>query len=130
MVWAAVALGGALGSLSRWACSLWVAAFAGSGFPLTTLSVNVAGSFLLGLLQGTAAERWQNSPLYHGLGAGVIGSFTTMSALGVETWMLFVEGRWGTALLYVGLSALFGPLFAIYGLNAGKRGFKEGRGSS
>ena len=50
MVYLWVALGGALGSVARYACSLGAARWLGAAFPWGTLLVNVAGSFAIGLL--------------------------------------------------------------------------------
>jgi CrcB protein len=104
-----VALGGALGSVARFACSGLAARWIGLGFPWGTLFVNVAGSFAIGLLASLAAP--DGRPL---LGAdaraflivGVLGGFTTFSSFSLETLTLARNGSAGAAGLYVAASLL------------------------
>lgn len=86
-----VALGGAVGALGRYVV--------GTGLRTTvatTLTVNVAGSFALGVVVATTASE----PLLLALGAGVCGAFTTFSSFAVELVRLFEEGRERTAVAY------------------------------
>ncbi|MBN1193343.1 MAG: CrcB family protein [Coriobacteriia bacterium] len=74
-----VAAGGALGAALRYAVGQLVPVTVGSRVPWTTLSINVIGSFALGVLMGVlpsagGAERWR---LF--LGVGILGGFTTFS---------------------------------------------------
>jgi CrcB protein len=102
-----VALGGALGSVARYACSSAAARWLGAGFPWGTLFVNVTGSFAIGLLAALAAA--DGRPL---LGAdarafllvGVLGGFTTFSSFSLETLELARGGALGGAALNVALS--------------------------
>jgi fluoride exporter len=87
--WLWVALGGALGSVSRYGVSrLWPAV--PGGFPVATLTVNLLGSFAIGLLYIWVASR-------PGIGGdtarlfwmtGVLGGFTTYSAFALEATLL------------------------------------------
>jgi CrcB protein len=107
MVYVWVALGGALGSVARYACSVAAARWLGTAFPFGTLFVNVAGSFTIGLLAALVAA--DGRPL---LGAdaralllvGVLGGFTTFSSFSLETLELARGGAFGTAALNVMLS--------------------------
>jgi len=107
MVYVWVALGGALGSVARYACSVAAARWLGTAFPFGTLFVNVAGSFTIGLLAALIAA--DGRPL---LGAdaralllvGVLGGFTTFSSFSLETLELARGGAFGTAALNVMLS--------------------------
>lgn len=101
---AQVALGGALGASARYLTGVGVArAFGVGGFPLGVLTVNVIGSFLMGVFVVLAAQRG----LTH-LGpfvmTGILGGFTTFSAFSLETVTLIERGQTGQAALYVGLS--------------------------
>ncbi|WP_274361590.1 fluoride efflux transporter FluC [Paenibacillus thermotolerans] len=125
MVWLAVAVFGALGSAARWGIGLLIGT--GSGFPSGTLLCNIAGSFALGWVTGrSVAKRW---PAWaaQGIGTGLIGAFTTMSAFGVETWTLIRSEQWGSAAVYVLASALLGPAAAYSGLRFYKQRSKEQR---
>ena len=89
MSWMWVAIGGALGSLARYgAARLWPAA--PGGFPVPTLTVNLIGSFAIGLLYIWVSTR----PGIGGDSArlfwmtGVLGGFTTWSAFALESTLL------------------------------------------
>ena len=104
MVYAWVALGGALGSVARYAVSLGTARWLGVGFPWGTLCVNVAGSVAIGLLAALVAA--DGRPLLGTdarafLLVGVLGGFTTFSSFSLETLNLARSGALGPAILNV-----------------------------
>lgn len=99
-----IALGGALGSVARFASTEWVQLRWPSGFPWGTLLVNVLGSLLIGMLAALSESgRWQ-LPLVarQFLMIGVLGGYTTFSSFSVQTLMLMRNG----ALLNAGLNVL------------------------
>jgi CrcB protein len=90
---AAVAAGGALGSVLRYGLSLSVHAFAGRGFPWGTFAVNVLGCFAMGILFVVFMDRLTNSTVLRaGVLIGVLGGFTTFSSFTIETINLIEEG--------------------------------------
>jgi CrcB protein len=93
-----------------------------SDFPLSTLLINVVGSFLLGLLVARVWTR-PGTPtwLKAGLGTGALGSFTTFSALIVSLIAEASHGLWMLALAYLLLSLLLGFAAALLGLRLGRR---------
>ena len=95
---AAAALGGILGALARWLVGEAVPD--GSGFPWTTLTINVTGSFALALLP---ASRWVRShpalPVF--LGTGVLGGWTTLSTYAEQGRALLASGSADLALAYL-----------------------------
>lgn len=99
MTYVLVAFAGALGALARFGIGLTLG---GTTFPWATLTVNVVGSALLGLVLGAGA-RWDPNVVAV-LGVGFLGAFTTFSAFSAETLMLLREGRAATALTYVAAS--------------------------
>ena len=111
MIWtfAQVALGGAIGSVARFATVLAAARLFGPGFPVGTLAVNVLGSFAMGLVFVYLTERdlMRHAPL---LMAGVLGGFTTFSAFSLYALKLWDAGAHGAVVAYVlgsvGLSIL------------------------
>jgi len=110
-----VALGGALGAVARYLTGVGVArAFGVGGFPLSVLTVNIVGSFLMGVFVVYAANRGATymSPFVM---TGLLGGFTTFSAFSLEAVTLFERGDTGHAALYVTLSVVF----SIAGLVAG-----------
>ncbi len=103
----AVALGGALGAVSRYWLMLWAAALTGSRFPWGTALVNVLGSLVIGLLYVLISERMLLSEQWRGLlVVGYLGAFTTFSTFSLDTLLLLQEGRWLPALGYVTGSVL------------------------
>jgi fluoride exporter len=109
MIFLAVALGGALGAVLRWA--LGDAVPDGAGFPWTTFVVNVTGSLVLGLLPVFDAVR-RRRVLAAGLGPGLLGGYTTLSTYSEQTRALLADGQTTTALLYL-LGTLAACLVAV-----------------
>lgn len=83
----AVSAGGACGAVLRW----WLGTIApeGTGFPWTTFAINVSGSLLLALLPALATHR----VLVAGLGPGLLGGFTTLSAYADQSRALLADDR-------------------------------------
>jgi len=99
-----VALGGAVGAALRYLSGVAVLRLTGpQEFPLAILTVNVIGSFLMGVFVVVAAHRGLThlSPLVM---TGLLGGFTTFSAFSLETVTLMERGQIGAAGLYVALS--------------------------
>jgi len=104
VVYLAVALGGALGAVLRWA--LGGAVPDGAGFPWTTFIINVSGSLVLAWLPAFDVVR-RRQVLAAALGPGLLGGYTTLSTYSEQTRTLLADGQTTTALLY-----LFGTLAA------------------
>jgi CrcB protein len=116
MRWIAIAVGGALGSLSRWSIAVLLA---NSMLTAATLFVNATGSLALGILFGRFTQAERLAPVLQGVGSGFLGGYTTMSAFGLEAWILLADGRWVEAILYTAVSAAVGPWLAHIGLRIG-----------
>lgn len=106
-----IALGGALGSMARYACAAAVTARLGPAFPWGTLIVNVVGSFLIGVAFGIleSGGRWQIAQVArdganHFFMVGVLGGFTTFSAFSLQTLSIMREGHYAAAGVNVFLS--------------------------
>jgi len=84
-----VAAGAAVGAPLRWWIDRWCQARATTPFPWGTLSVNVSGSFVLGVL---AASVSAESPLFLLVGIGFCGTFTPFSSFAWETYQLVQNG--------------------------------------
>jgi fluoride exporter len=99
-----VMLGGALGAGARFLLSQAALAAAGPGFPWGTLSANLIGGFLMGLLIGSPLGA--NQPATAFLAIGVLGGFTTFSSFSIETIRLIEAGSVAAALAYVAASVI------------------------
>ena len=111
----AVAVGGVLGVLSRWGISRLT--LHSDALLWSTVGINLAGSFLLGLL---VAEHWFGRDLREGLGVGFLGGFTTFSTFSVQVVLEVEGGRAGLALTYVLVSVLGGIAAATAGYALGR----------
>jgi len=106
-----VALGGAIGAMLRFGTGLALLRLSGPGFPVGVLSVNVLGSFLIGIFAVLSVQKglMHLNPLVM---AGLLGGFTTFSAFSLEAFTLYERGQLGSAGLYVVLSVI-GSLAAL-----------------
>lgn len=112
----AIAAGGAAGALMRHYMAAFVMRFSGGGFPLGTLTVNIAGSFLMGLIVSLFALRFSGGGALRAfLTVGLLGGFTTFSAFSLEVALLIERHQTGMAVLYIALSVGL----ALAGLFAG-----------
>lgn len=112
-----IALGGALGASARHIVGQSVQKLTGSAFPLGTLSVNVLGSFLMGILIGWLTFKvggGQNWRLF--LGVGILGGFTTFSAFSLDAILLMEKKAYGLMAAYIGGSILLSLLALFLGL--------------
>jgi len=111
-----VALGGAIGASLRFLSGVAVLRLTGpQEFPLAILSINVVGSFLMGIFVVAAAQKGLThySPFVM---TGLLGGFTTFSAFSLETITLIERGSFGAAGLYVILSVGLSVLGLMLGL--------------
>lgn len=95
---------GGLGCLARYGISN---AFHGDSLPWATFGINVAGSFLLGVLLVVSGD-WLTDQTRTALGVGFLGGFTTFSTLSVQVWADIEGGEPLKALTYVAASVIFG----------------------
>jgi CrcB protein len=117
-----IALGGALGSVLRWALSGAVQRAGGTAFPWGTFAVNAVGSLAVGVVAALALERALVPPAARLFTiVGVLGGFTTFSAFSYETLALLRDGQWAAAVGYALGSVAAGLVAAFVGYAAGLR---------
>lgn len=101
-----VGLGGCVGSMLRYSASVLVTS---KTFPYATLSVNIIGSFIIGVVfalstrEASISNNWR---LF--LATGICGGFTTFSAFSLENLGLLQSGKVGLAIIYITASILLG----------------------
>ncbi|MFC3115176.1 fluoride efflux transporter CrcB [Cellvibrio fontiphilus] len=117
MQWLAIALGGALGSLLRFAAVGYLTPLLGIRFPLGTFIVNIVGSFLIGVAYVLLVEKTTLSAEWRLFFiTGVLGGFTTFSAFSLEILQLWQTGYVLNALIYASSSVIVGLLMAFSGM--------------
>jgi CrcB protein len=115
---AAVALGGAIGSVGRYLAGIGAGKLFGLGFPWGTLIINIAGSFLIGVFVEYFALRWdlpQAARVF--LTVGICGGFTTFSTFSLESFLMIERGEFGSAAAYIGASVVVSILALFAGLH-------------
>ncbi|MEM6376215.1 MAG: fluoride efflux transporter CrcB [Pseudomonadota bacterium] len=117
-----VGIGGAIGSVMRYAVGVSVSRIFGTSFPLAVLPVNILGSFLMGVLFVVLTQR---NMLHLGpfLMTGILGGFTTFSAFSLETFVLYERGEAGLAAAYVAASVVLSVLGLGLGVWLGRSFF-------
>lgn len=110
-----VALGGAIGACLRYLTNVGTMRMFGPGFPVGTLVVNIAGSFVMGVLVVVLAKKGGThlAPL---LLTGILGGFTTFSAFSLDAITLWERGAQGLAFVYVAGSVLLSLCAVALGL--------------
>ena len=112
-----IGLGGFLGSVARYVTVKFVDEKLNPVFPYGTLTVNILGSFLLGIIYIIALRKagiTENGRLF--LGVGFCGGFTTFSAFALENFSLMQEKLIGTSVLYISASIVGGILALVAGV--------------
>ena len=107
-----VAFGGALGACLRYLVILWIPP---EGFPWSTLSVNLLGSLILGIIIGLSSNHFLGDKITLLLATGVLGAFTTMSTYSIETISLWENDKI-LAIVYILSTAIIGPVLALIGM--------------
>ena len=121
---AAVAAGGAIGSVARYLVGVISGKLFGINFPWGTLFINISGSFLIGLFIALFATKWdlpQAARVF--LTVGICGGYTTFSTFSLDAWYLIERGEMAASLAYMGasvvlsLAALIGALHLVRALS-------------
>ena len=113
---------GSAGTLARYALQGVVQYRSGSSFPVGTLSVNLMGCFLLGVVGQFALHHLSIPPDWRiALTIGFFGAFTTFSTFGWETIRMLEDGEWRRAGLYMSLSVVGGLLLVKIGMTLADR---------
>ncbi len=121
----AVGCGGFAGALLRYGATTWILrmpAMQECPIPLPTFLVNLSGCFLIGALKGlTDGLHWFSPTMSLLIFTGVLGSFTTFSSFGFESWTLIENGKFIEVILYVALSVVLGLILVWLGYAGASR---------
>ena len=113
----AVAVGGAIGAVGRYLVSGLVLQQIGSHFPWSTLTVNIIGSLLMGVLAETMKLMWSPTPEIKALlTVGILGAFTTFSAFSLDIVGLFEREEFVALISYILLSVISCVFALVFGV--------------
>jgi CrcB protein len=116
-VLAAVALGGALGSLLRYFVAGQVQSAAWPGFPWGIFVVNISGGFVMGLIVELSALKLHLTPEIRAvLTVGILGGYTTFSTFSLDSVLLIQRGAYASAAAYIVGSAALSIMALFAGL--------------
>jgi CrcB protein len=117
-----VMAGGSIGALSRYAVSLWAARLLGTRFPWGTLTVNLAGCFLIGLAFALAERGLSimNPSMRLFFMTGYLGALTTFSTYGLETVNSLGEGTYLVGVSNFLANNVLGAALVILGMLVGR----------
>lgn len=113
----AIGAGSFIGGISRYLLAQFVQTKFFTSFPFGTLTVNIVGCFLIGIVyaladRGNLSESWR---LF--LATGLLGGFTTFSAFSGETLAMIRDGQFFYASAYVAVSVILGLIFTFIGIS-------------
>jgi CrcB protein len=121
MRWLWIGLGGAAGTLMRYAISLLAPRVFGTTFPAATLIVNLLGSFCIGAIMYVGlTTKMISADLRFALTTGVMGGLTTYSTFNYETIELARSGAWGVGILNCAITFVGCLAAGFLGLAVGK----------
>ncbi len=118
MQWLMIAIGGALGSMARFAAVGYLTPMLNYRFPIGTFIVNILGSLLIGVAYVVLVEKavlpneWRLFFI-----TGILGGFTTFSAFSLEMLQMWQEGHVLISIFYATSSVVLGLLFAYVGMH-------------
>lgn len=124
MHWLMIALGGALGSVARYAAVGYLTPMLNYRFPFGTFVVNILGSFLIGVAYVMLVEKAVLSSEWRLFFiTGILGGFTTFSAFSLEMLQMWQEGHVLQSMFYATSSVVLGLLFAYIGMQLTQKFF-------
>ncbi len=116
-----VGLGGGIGSMGRYLCQKWFAAYYPSSFPWGTFTVNIIGCLAIGIFWGLSFKSFNSNESWKlFLMTGLCGGFTTFSAFTLEGVGLLREQKLALFFSYVAISVVLGLLATYIGIRLTK----------
>ena len=120
-----VLIGGAIGSLLRYATSTYSYKIFGTDFPWGTLAVNLIGALMIGFLWGMSDRFEFSTNTRNFIFVGILGGFTTFSSFALENFNLIKGGEMNLALINIGVQNIAGLALVYIGFICSKLIFKS-----
>lgn len=116
-----VAIGGAIGSVTRYMLGNFITKNYHGSFPVGTFAINILGCFLMGLCMSSLIQKEMAETTWRlFLCVGLLGGFTTFSSFGYEAITMLSNGKTLMAGMYAGCSVVAGLFSAITGMMVAK----------
>ena len=115
-----LSMGGALGVNARYWLSIWIDRRVDPRFPWATFSINVSGSFAIGLLSALLARMLPHPYARIFVVVGFLGGYTTFSSFSLEALALVQRGALGSSLAYMTGSVASGFVAVVLGVALGE----------
>ena len=113
-----IGLGGFIGTLLRFLLSSSIERSFATSLPIGTILVNLIGCFLIGLLSGYFTQKLgDQTQLFFFLTIGVLGGFTTFSAIAMDSQVFIENGEYLKMLTYISVQAILGIALCLIGYN-------------
>ncbi len=112
-----IGIGSFIGGVLRYLTTLFIQSKFLSTFPIGTLTVNILGSLIIGIIFGLSEKANLSLEWRLFLATGICGGFTTFSAFSIETLSMLQDGQYFYGFGYVGLSILFSLIAVFMGIS-------------
>ena len=113
-----IGLGGFIGTILRFLLSSSIEKSFATSIPIGTILVNLIGCFLIGLLSGYFTQKLgDQTQLFFFLTIGVLGGFTTFSAIAMDSQVFIENGEYLKMLTYISVQAILGIALCLIGYN-------------
>ena len=113
-----IGLGGFIGTILRFLLSSSIEKSFATSFPIGTILVNLIGCFLIGLLSGYFTQKLgDQTQLFFFLTIGVLGGFTTFSAIAMDSQVFIENGEYLKMLTYISVQTILGIALCLIGYN-------------
>ena len=113
-----IGLGGFIGTILRFLLSSSIEKSFATSIPIGTILVNLIGCFLIGLLSGYFTQKLgDQTQLFFFLTIGVLGGFTTFSAIAMDSQVFIENGEYLKMLTYISVQSILGIALCLIGYN-------------
>ena len=113
-----IGLGGFIGTIFRFLISSLIEKSFATSFPIGTLLVNLIGCFLIGLVSGYFSQKTgDQTQLFFFLTIGILGGFTTFSAIAIDSQLFIENGEILKMLFYITTQTILGITLCLIGYN-------------
>ena len=113
-----IGLGGFIGTIFRFLISSLIEKSFATSFPIGTLLVNLIGCFLIGLVSGYFTQKMgDQTQLFFFLTIGILGGFTTFSAIAIDSQLFIENGEFLKMLFYITAQIIVGITLCLIGYN-------------